>query len=249
MLLNELRRTLPEPPSVDQLTELPHALDSIYTVFTDVLRGPTRAVKERVREFLPDVLAVGCGGSVVDLGSGRGEWLDLLRESNVDASGVDLNSTFAAECRGRGLDVVLGDARDHLARLPERSVKAITAFHLAEHLPLECLIELIDLSLRALDSGGILIMETANPENLVVGASTFYLDPTHHRPIPPPLLAFLFEARGFGEVETRFLHPSEAPLSGPSPMSAWSSDMAPLVKVINERLFGARDYAVIGQRQ
>lgn len=249
VLLNEVRRALPEAPSAEQLARAPGALDSIYTVFEDLFRGPSAIVREHAKEYLPDILSLQRRGPVLDLGAGRGEWLELLREAGVDAYGVDLNLPFVEECKGRGLNVVLADVCEHLASLPERSLTAITGFHLAEHLPVDRLLELMDLSMRALDSGGLLILETPNPENLVVGASSFYLDPTHQRPLPPSLLVFLLEVRGFGEVETRFLHPqSENRLRPPSNLDAWSADIAPLVEVINERLYGARDYAVIGRR-
>ncbi len=167
----------------------------------------------------------------------------------MDAYGVDLSEDFVDQCLTRGLKVILADVCDHLEGVAERSLSVVTAFHLVEHIPVDRLIHLLDLSVRALEPGGLLILETPNPENLVVGASSFYIDPSHLRPLPPGLLAFLVEARGFARVETRFLHPdTAATLQSPKDSSAWSADLAPLVELINNRLYGPRDYAVIGRR-
>jgi O-antigen chain-terminating methyltransferase len=249
LLLNEVRRSLPEPPGPEALEKLPDAMEAMYTVFEDVFRGPPALVMELAKGYLPDVLALDRHGPVVDLGSGRGEWLELLKGADVDAYGVDTNEQFVEGCTARGLKAVLADACEHLAAVPERSLAAVTAFHLAEHIPIDRLIHLIDLCVRALQPGGLLILETPNPENLIVGASSFYLDPSHVRPLPPDLLAFLVEARGFSEVETRFLHPDvTASLPSPKDTEPWSTDFAPLIEAINARLYGPRDYAVVGRR-
>lgn len=248
LLLNEVRRSLPGPPSPEDLSELPRAMDAIYGFFEDVFRGPPALVKERATAYLPDVVALDRHGPVVDLGSGRGEWLELLKDAGIDAYGVETSDVYTEESQARGLRVVHADVCDHLAAVAERSLAAVTAFHLAEHLPMDRLIQLVDLSLRALQPGGLLILETPNPENLLVGAASFYLDPTHVRPLPPGLLAFLLEARGFADVETRLLHPSTGSLRSPSATEPWSADLTPLVEVINDRLFGAQDYAVLGRR-
>ena len=249
VLLNEVRRSLPEPPAAESLEKLPSTMENLYSQFQEVFRGSSLSVSAAVREYLPDVLALDGDGPVLDLGSGRGEWLEILKEAGVDAYGVDASEDFVEQCTSRGLKVVLADAREHLAELPERSLSAVTAFHFVEHVSVDRLIEVIDLSVRALRHGGLLILETPNPENLTVGASSFYLDPSHVRPLPPDLLAFLLEARGLAQVETRFLHPRLSDnLPSPRASEPWSDDMRPLVETINARLYGPQDYAVIGRR-
>jgi SAM-dependent methyltransferase len=244
-LLDMVRRSLPEP-TPREIEALPDALSGMYSDFEDVFR---KSVPELFKEYLPDVLALERHGPVLDLGSGRGEWLEILKEAGIDAYGVDLNNDFIDQSLARGLKVVLADASAHLAEVPERSLSAITAFHFVEHVPVDRLIQLIDLSVRALQPGGLLVLETPNPENLIVGASSFYLDPSHLRPLPPELLRFLVEARGFAEVETRLLHPrSASQLSTPPDTAPWSSDLSPLVNLLNDRLNGPQDYAVIGRR-
>ena len=120
----------------------------------------------------------------------------------------------------------------------------MTAFHIAEHLDVETLISLIDLSLRALRPGGRLIIETPNPGNLTVGATTFHLDPTHRLPLPTQLLEFLVQSRGFTEVEVRLLTRDAPPLTVPAP----DSELAPVVELLNRYLGVAPDYAVLATR-
>lgn len=247
-LLDRVRRSLPEPPTPDVVAALPDAVSNMYPDFEEVFRGSSEAIAQSVSAYLPDIAGLDRHGPVVDLGSGRGEWLEILKQAGIDAYGVDLNEDFVEQCRARGLKVVHGDVCEHLETLPERSLSALTAFHLAEHMPVDALVRLLDVSLRALESGGLLIIETPNPENVTVGSSSFYLDPGHVRPLPPGLLAFLLEARGFSKIETRFLHPTGTGLQLPSTTSPWAGDLAPLVDVINTRLFGPQDYAVIGRR-
>ncbi|MGO8876546.1 MAG: methyltransferase domain-containing protein [Acidimicrobiales bacterium] len=247
LFLNEVRRSLPRAPAAEELAAHPSALDTTYPALQDFFRGSFDLIKERAAEYLDDILTLEPHEPVLDLGSGRGEWLEVLKKSGVEAYGVELNEHYVSSCLERGLDVRRADAVDHLASVPEGSLAAVTAFHLAEHLPVERLLELIDLSVRALRPGGVLIVETPNPDNLVVGASTFYLDPSHLRPLNPEFLRFLVASRGFVEVDVRFLHPA-AGLHAPDAASPWASDLLPLVAAINDRLYGALDYAVVARR-
>lgn len=121
----------------------------------------------------------------------------MLKQEGLVGRGVDLNDVFLAQCRARGLDVVESDALAYLRELPDASLGAITSMHLVEHLPMDVLIKLIDESARVLRPGGVIALETPNPENLLVGSHFFYMDPTHRNPLPPALLHWLVEARGF----------------------------------------------------
>lgn len=247
LFLNEVRRSLPRAPAAEELARHPSALETAYPALQEVFRGSFDLIKERAAEYLDDILALDPHEPVLDLGSGRGEWLEVLKKAGVEAYGVELNEHFVSSCLDRGLEVRRAEAVEHLASVPEGSLAAVTAFHLAEHLPVEQLLELVDLSVRALRPGGMLIVETPNPDNLVVGASTFYLDPSHVRPLNADFLRFLVASRGFVEVEVRFLH-SAAGLHPPDTASPWASDLLPLVAAINDRLYGALDYAVVARR-
>ncbi len=169
-----------------------------YRAFEDRYRGSRDVIKERLRAYLPFLRPLaGARTAALDLGCGRGEWLELLGEHGFAARGIDLDDGMLAACIERGLDVQNMDALAALRAQPDGSLALVSAFHLVEHIPFDLVRQLIAEALRALQPGGLLIMETPNPENLVVGASDFYTDPSHERPIPPNLLAFAVEHGGF----------------------------------------------------
>jgi SAM-dependent methyltransferase len=172
---------------------------SFYRAFEDRYRGSRDLIKDRLRVYLPFLAPLAAAGPApaLDLGCGRGEWLELLGESGFAARGVDLDEGMLAACRERGLDVVNGDAIGALRFATDNSLAVVSAFHLVEHISFEQVQELVRQALRALRPGGLLIMETPNPENLVVGTSSFYDDPSHLRPLPPKLLGFAVEFGGF----------------------------------------------------
>jgi O-antigen chain-terminating methyltransferase len=219
-----------------------HALDVYYSSLETSFRGEREEVKKRLRYYLPLLRDSGVGSedsTLIDLGAGNGEWLELLKSEGVKAHGVDRNVAAVAECKRIGLDVTEGDVLDTLSSLPEQSIGAVTGFHIVEHLELQKVIRLIDESLRVLKPGGLLIFETPNPENVLVGSCNFYFDPTHRNPIPPPLLKFSLESRGFASVEVVKLNPSDAmPVEGDSD----------LVQRFNRFFYGPMDYAVIGRK-
>lgn len=175
--------------------------DMFYRAFEEKYRGSRELIKSRLQVYLPflrPLLKFYPVGKALDVGCGRGEWLDLMGELGFDACGVDLDDGMLEACRERNLNVENADAISYLKGLPDSSLCIVSGFHLAEHLPFEVLQHLVQEALRVLVPGGLLILETPNPENIVVGASSFYLDPTHQRPIPPELLSFLPEHYGFG---------------------------------------------------
>jgi SAM-dependent methyltransferase len=171
-----------------------------YRAFEDEFRGDRELIKSRLyvyREFLEPLIDIYPESQAIDLGCGRGEWLELMGELGFSAQGVDLDDGMLDACRGIGLQVRLEDALDCLIQLPDESQSVVSGFHLAEHIPFDDLQILVEESLRVLKPAGLLILETPNPENIVVGSSSFYMDPTHERPIPPLLLAFLPDYYGF----------------------------------------------------
>ena len=247
VFLNTVRRSLPEPPDLHELAAQPDAWDQLYNTFEDLQRGSFEEIQGRLKVYLPD-LPRGATEPVADIGCGRGEWLGLLKANDIAAYGVDSNPAVANRAAGLGLDVKTADALEHLRSVPERSLSAVTAFHVAEHLPTQVLIELIDLSLRALQPGGRLILETPNPANLAVGACSFWLDPTHYHPLPSDLLTFLVESRGFADVETRPLFRSGPPVPEPEADEVITPTVSALAHVLNHHLGAASDYAVLGTR-
>jgi SAM-dependent methyltransferase len=216
-----------------------HSLDDLYLAFEDRFRGERGLVKERQAVHLPLIQECGAGTlsrPVLDVGCGRGEWLELLRDRDLVARGVDLNDTMVELCRGLGLDAVAGDAIEHLRAAPPGSLGAVTGFHIIEHLPFKVFVQLLDESLRALAPGGVVVFETPNPDNVLVGSRNFYLDPTHRNPMPNEMTVMIAEARGFARAHARPLHPAEASFNAGD-------------KALGERLdglfFGPRDYALV----
>jgi O-antigen chain-terminating methyltransferase len=182
------------------MTSNPNKHREFYRAFEDRFRGSRELIRSRLAIYTPflDLVQKRAGDDVaLDLGCGRGEWLELLRDRNFDATGVDLDESMLAACRERNLSVIKGDAIEYLKKIPDSSLTLISGFHVAEHLPFEKLQVLVYEAHRALKPGGILILETPNPENFQVSTLTFYLDPTHNHPIPPQLLSFLTEYYGF----------------------------------------------------
>ena len=160
----------------------------LYLALEQDFRGSRASVAERQSPYLAHLRELPAGLPLLDLGCGRGEWLQLLRTHAIPAVGVDHNPINGLACRTAGLEVVTADILQDLANRPAASLAAITAFQLVEHLPFEVLQELLRQARRLLAPGGRLILETPNPENLQVATHSFWLDPTHIKPIPPAQL-------------------------------------------------------------
>lgn len=243
-LLEEAGRRLPAPFAARQLEafadEQLHLDDAFYLSFEDRFRGRPAEIKERLKVYLPlveEARTVVGAQVVLDIGCGRGEWLELLRESGVMASGVEQNRVLVAEGQSRGLKMIEADLMAYLRELPDESLMALTGFHIIEHLPLETLLRLLDETVRVVSPGGLVIFETPNPENVLVGSCNFYFDPTHRNPLPAPVMKFLLESRGLTRVQIIRLNPSDAePVAGDTD----------LVKRFNQYFYGPMDYAVVG---
>lgn len=212
---------------------------SFYRAFEDRYRGSRDTIKDRLRAYAPftaPLLGLPAAPLALDLGCGRGEWLELLGEDGFEAEGVDLDDGMLAACRERGLAARHGDALAALRARPDNSLALVSAFHLVEHLPFDLVRELVAEALRALQPGGLLVMETPNPENLTVGATSFYLDPSHQHPLPPGLLGFVAEHAGF--ARQRIVRLQEDPrLHTPAPLG--------LITVLEGV---SPDYAVVAQK-
>jgi SAM-dependent methyltransferase len=244
VLLVEARRRLPEPFDQSLLSsivgEQDHTLDAFYVGFEDCWRGTRADIKNRQDVYISRVkiAAEATGGlPVVDIGCGRGEWLELLDQHGISARGYDTNRIMISECRERGINATLGDALEAIRAMPNDSAAAITGFHIIEHIPFTTMISLFDQCLRVLHPSGLVAFETPNPANLQVATERFYYDPTHRNPLPSELVAFMVEARGFSRVEILPLHPMEAPVQ--------SEYEDPMLELLRQKLFGPQDYGVI----
>ncbi|WP_242225220.1 class I SAM-dependent methyltransferase [Shinella zoogloeoides] len=175
-------------------------MSSFYHEFEAHFRGTRQEIQKRLEVYIPflePLLNASDRPRIVDVGCGRGEWLELTSSIGMDAHGVDLDEGMLQDCWDRGLSADKADAIAYLASLPADSLAVVSGFHIAEHLPFEALQALIANALRVLQPGGLLILETPNAENIHVGSLTFHMDPTHVKPLPPGLLSFLPRFHGF----------------------------------------------------
>lgn len=222
-------------PSVDDSD-----VSAFYVAFEDACRGTREEIREKMSKWLSYLPAANTSSNrVLDIGCGRGEWLQLLGENGFEATGLDINPVMVNSCTEQGLTASLDDTLAWLQRQPDASLAAITAFHVIEHVPFELLLRWTTEARRVLQPGGVLIMETPNPENILVGSHTFYHDPTHRNPITPTLLEFLAEYCGYADSELVRLHPypEEAKVSGNDP----------LTERVNGHLCGPQDIALVAR--
>lgn len=214
--------------------------DNFYHDFEASFRGAREEISGRLRGAYAPFLACAAEAfpepTALDLGCGRGEWLELAQSFGIAAKGVDLDDGMLADCFALGLDVSKADAIEYLRTSPADSLVVVSGFHIAEHLPFEALRALIQEALRALRPGGLLILETPNAENISVGTLWFHMDPTHNRPLPPGFLSFLGRNAGYARVEVLRLQEDTSLKQGES------------VKLIDVFRGVSPDYAIVAQK-
>jgi len=218
-----------------------------YVHFEALFRGSEEKVRAQHGEYLP--LFEG-RSPVLDVACGRGEFLRLLRERGIEARGVDADATMVAACIDKGLEVVRADAFAYLNSVADGSLGGVFCSQFVEHLQAPQLVRLIGLAYQKLRSGGLVLFETQNPECLAIYSQSFFLDPTHARPIPAQLMRFLLEEAGFRDVSVRYVSPV-APELPQLPTFGHSEDVAVArwnreAERFNQTYFGFRDYAITG---
>ena len=216
-------------------------MDSFYRAFEDRHRGSRDLIKGRLSKYSPFVqplVALYPGAKTFDVGCGRGEWLELMDEAGFAATGGDLDADMLEACRERNLSAFQGDAIEHLATLDSNSHALISGFHVVEHVSFEQLKRLVTEALRVLKPGGLLILETPNPENIAVATCNFYVDPSHQKPVPPLLLSFVAEHAGFDRVKVvRLQEPAAV------------TDAEAEIHLLNVLGAVSPDYAIVAQKE
>ena len=237
------------PPEVARAA-VESAAGSVYTAFENRFRGSREEIRARQRN---DVALFAGLAPVVDLGCGRGEFLELLREAGIEGRGVEGNANVVRECREKGLDVVAGDLVEFLRAQVPASLGGVFAAQVVEHLPPPSLGALLGEAHRALRKGGLLVLETVNAASALAFHEVFVRDLTHERPLHPETLRFMAAAAGFAEarIDMRSPVPDDVRLALlPSGVLA-----PPATKVINENaarlnalLFAPLDFALLARR-
>ncbi len=224
------------PPGSSPSPALPALPPAVYSLFEERFRGSPEEISRKQRSYLP--FLKNAPGAILDVGCGRGEFLLLLREAGLAASGVEINPIAAAECRSLGLDVEEGDGLALLSARPAASLGAVVALQVVEHWTPESIFVFLRAARRTLVPGGLLVAETINTDSLSAWRA-FFLDPSHVRPVPPEALKFLAEAAGFADARIERL----SPLPPESRLEESSANDAKL----NALLFGPQDYAVLAR--
>lgn len=231
-----------------------------YVAFEDLFRGDRELIRERQDDYArlfagrQDVLDVGCG---------RGEFLQLLAERGVRARGIDLNHEMVMLCQGAGLDVTETDALAYLRSLSDNSLGGLIALQVVEHLAPDDLIALLAEAFRVLSPGSPIVLETINVASWSAFFSSYIRDLTHVRPLHPDTLRFLVVASGFLDAEVRLRAPlpdSEKLRMAPDETRAVDLSSTGVegrgllaladafdrnVERLNTQLYGPFDYAVV----
>ncbi len=232
-------------------------VDSLtYVAFEDEFRGTKDDIRTRVEDYVP----IFAGASnVLDVGCGRGELLDALRESGVtELRGVDVSPAMVDICRARGFEVELGDALGYVSEQPDGSLGGLIAIQVVEHFTPAYLTRFLEAAYHAMAPGAPIVLETINPNCWMAFFETYIRDPTHQQPLHPDTLRHLVRASGFSHVDVQF----RAPVSKDDrlarvelPPEFFAPGVAPVVEALNDhasklnrRLFSSMDYVVIGRR-
>jgi O-antigen chain-terminating methyltransferase len=209
-----------------------------YFAFESRMRGSVEAIRERQRRYVDDLRAA---APVLDVGCGRGELLQLLREAGVEARGIDADADMVAYAQGEGLEVEQADLVEYLERQEDGSLGGIFMGQVVEHLPPGVLVRALELAAAKLRGGGALVAETINPLS-PLALRHYFADLTHAQPLVPETLELLARQSGFAETEIRYLNEPADRLSEPD-----DPVIAANVRRLNELLFAPLDYALVAR--
>ncbi len=216
-------------------------IDAYYVAFENAARGSLEEIRAKLSVYDDWIEAFGeGGGTLLDIGCGRGEWLTMLAERGIAACGIDTNRVMVDLCRAQGLEAQAADALGWLRAQPDASLGAVSAFHVIEHLPFDYLFAMVAEIRRVLAPGGRVLFETPNPENVLVGSHTFFHDFSHRNPVTPTAISFLLSYHGFGDIDLI--------RSSPYPAEARVPGDDPLTERVNGHLCGPQDFAVVAQK-
>jgi len=184
---------------------------------------------------------------VLDIGCGRGEFLELLHARGVAATGVEIDPALVEEGRAGGLEITAGDGVVHLSSLADNSLGGVVMIQVIEHLSRQHVVDVVAVALDKVRPGGVMVVETVNPQSLYTFAHSFYLDPTHITPIHPAYLKFVFEQAGWKVAQLLWRTPP--PEADALQDDAGAGDTAAAnIGRLNQLLFAPQDYAIVAYR-
>ena len=239
------------PAAGEPATRAATADAATYVGFEDRFRGPQQEIRRRVEDYLP---ILSSASDVVDIGCGRGELLDLLKQAGVRARGVDANVAMVEVCRSRGLNAESGDALRFLEQQPDGSIGGLTAIQVVEHFEPAYLARFLETAHQKMRAGAPLVLETINPACWMAFFETYIRDLTHQRPLHPETLRYLVQASGFHDVDVQFRQPvgEGDRLERVAPTSPDVAGLAHAINAhadkLNARLFSSMDYAIVARR-
>ena len=213
-----------------------------YFVFENKFSGPIEDIKRLQEKYVKYFLDK---GNVLDIGCGRGEFLGLLAENGIHAVGIDINSDFVGFCKNHGLEVCLSDALDYLNSVPDNSVGGIFMGHVIEHLHERYIYKLFETAYRKLMPGSSFVIEAPNVPSVI---RLFYQDLSHIKPVHPDTVRFLFEYFGYGEIEVMWNEKVDINIPDLSINVPEINRFNEAMKHVNQIVFGAQDYAVVGKK-
>lgn len=225
--------------SADPSGESYSAID--YFDFENYFRGSRELIKKRQIEYLPYFSQC---RKVLDIGCGRGEFLEIMRDNGILATGVDFYEPFVDYCTEKGLNAVCMDGIAYLSS--ENGFDGIFAGQVIEHMTVSQIVNLIDTAYTKLPEGGVLIMETPNPQSLSIYVNAFYLDPSHIKPVHPETMRYLLKNSGFRDVDVIYTEASRPDITIP-PIKGEDEFNHVMCKIQN-MLFGSQDYAVVARK-
>ena len=225
-----------------------------YVGFEDQFRGSRETIRARLQSYLPFFAGA---HDVVDVGCGRGEFLELLAAAGIRARGIDLNHEMVEQCRARGLDVIEADAVGYLSALDDASIGGLFAAQVVEHLQPDDLLRFLELAFHKIRPGGRIVLETLNPACWVAFFESYIRDIAHVRPLHPETLKYLVLASGFTQADIEYRSPVPVQdrlqtVAAPANSEALVADLVEAFNAnaekLNARIFTHLDYAVIGAR-
>ncbi|MCM2257661.1 MAG: class I SAM-dependent methyltransferase [Vicinamibacteria bacterium] len=224
--------------------------DALYVAFENRFRGPREEIRARLASYVEAFTGL---SPVADLGCGRGEFLELLREAGTLGVGAEQNARAVQECHERGLAVEATDLLTFLRGRADGSLGGVFAAQVAEHLPPQVLVDVMRESARALRRGGLLVFETPNPRSVTGFLEVWTRDLTHERALHPDTLRFLAAAAGFGEARVEYRSPvPEAAQLQPIPTDGLpqpaAAALGEAIERLNGLLYGPQEYALFARR-